>query len=110
MKHDERYPIVPTGANRFEVQQDGRRQAVFDRYEDAVLFLGAPALLAALEILISAVEREHKARDAFNLLNPRTAEADEVDEVCFELEDAAATVVIRESEARAAIAYVRGEP
>jgi hypothetical protein len=50
-------PIVPHGANRFEIQADGRRRAVFDRLSDAEMFCDSEATIQALrEQLASADE------------------------------------------------------
>lgn len=82
---------------------------ITDNVADRNLALAAPDLHDALAGLVAAVSAYNDAQDNFHALDFTTASDAVVNGVTDALEDAGATLVIRQNEARAALAKARGE-
>ncbi len=80
-----------------------------ENYADANLIAAAPDLYEALERLVKANATARLAHEAWLAMDDLASD-EEIDYYADANEDAQATLVIRENEARAALAKARGTP
>lgn len=96
-------------ADRLIVCEVGRNAGIWPEIKaDALLIAAAPDLLAALSNLVAASQAARRAEDA-NLALGDDATVEEVEAILDAMEDAQATLIIRENEALAALRRARGE-